>query len=91
MSEFLIEAYVSRASGAAANARPMLADLTLTAGRLTRDGRWVRFVRSIFVPEEELCFYLFEANSKEVVREAAELSGLHFDRILEATSDWVST
>ena len=87
MTEYLVEAYVSRDSRAGANARPVLDSLTLTAGQLTCEGEGVRFVRSIFVPEEELCFYLFEAQTMEAVAEAAKRSGLAFVRILEATSD----
>jgi hypothetical protein len=33
-------------------------------------------VRSIFVPEDEACFYLFQAESVEDVRETARRAGL---------------
>lgn len=47
---------------------------------LEREGVSVRFLRSIFVPEDETCFYLYRADSAEVVSEAvrrAELSVEH--------------
>lgn len=50
------------------------------------EGIPVRFVRSIFVPEDESCFYLFEAPSAEAVRQAVHRARLRFDRIVEAVT-----
>ena len=36
----------------------------------------VRYVRSIFVPEDETCFHLFEGPSEEAVRKAGAEAGL---------------
>jgi len=79
MAEFLVEFYVSRTDTAfvergAEHAR-------LAAERLTRDGTTVRYVRSIFVPEDETCFLLYEAPSIDAVRAAAERAGLGAGRI----------
>lgn len=74
MSEFLVEAYVSR--GAA----------PVDELRLHEVSPVVRLVRSIFVPEDETCFYLFEAPSIEAVREAMPRAGLRVERISEATA-----
>jgi hypothetical protein len=38
----------------------------------------------VFVPEDETCFYLYEAGSEEVVREAASRADLRIERIVEA-------
>jgi hypothetical protein len=43
-----------------------------------------RYLRSTYVPEDEICFHLFEAESVESVREASLLASLIFDRIVEA-------
>jgi Protein of unknown function (DUF4242) len=43
-----------------------------------------RYLRSILVPGDEMCFHLFEASSAEAVREAAQLAGLAYARIVEA-------
>ena len=85
MAEFLVETYASRNAGAeveqgAERARAAAAQLTL-------EGKPVRFLRSIFVPEDETCFYLFEAASLEAVREAAQRAALSFDRIAEAFAE----
>jgi hypothetical protein len=84
MSEFLVEAYVSRV---AAPVGPAVEDLSLAADELTQEGQHVRFLRSIFVPEDETCFYLYQALSIDAVREAASRAGLRFQRVTEAVSN----
>jgi Protein of unknown function (DUF4242) len=81
VSEFLVETYASRF------AKQVTADLSLVAEELTREGTPVRFLRSIFVPEDETCFYLVRAASADAVRAAAARSGLLFERITEAVFD----
>ncbi len=78
MPEFLVELYVSRSDGAAVERRARRA--RLAAEELTREGRPVRYVRSIFVPEDETCFLLYEAATAEDVEEAARRASLPFDR-----------
>ena len=41
-------------------------------------------MRAIFVPEDETCFFLYEAESADAVREATRLAGLSSVRITEA-------
>lgn len=84
MSEFLVEVYVPRA--AAASAMPRLEEVLGMADELTRGGRHVQLLRSIFVPDDETCFYLYEGQSGEAVREAATRSGLQVERVVEAVS-----
>lgn len=82
MAEFLLELYVPRS-------RPEIvatgAERTrVAAEQLTREGRPVRYVRSLFMPEDETCFHLCEAGSADDVRLAAERAALPFDRVIEA-------
>jgi hypothetical protein len=49
-------------------------------------GREVRLIQSIFVPEDETCFYLFEAQSRDYARQAAIRSGLQVERVVGAES-----
>jgi hypothetical protein len=85
MSEFLVEVYVSRA--AAPTARQALEQVRGAADELRREGQHIRFLHSIFVPADETCFYLFEAQSDDAVREAANRSGLLIDRVVAAVCE----
>lgn len=85
MPEFLVEAYVPRS--AAATATRHVEEVSLAAEQITQEGRYVCLLRSIFVPEDEIGFYLFHAQSEEAVREAARRGGLQFERVVEAVSD----
>lgn len=89
MSEFLVEVYRPRVAASAAE--PGVEDLCRAAEELTREGTQVGFLRSIFVPEEETCFYLFQASSVEAVRAAAARAGLRFERVTGAVSEAAQT
>src|ERR1700730_15637661 len=89
MSKFLVEVYVSQAGAAVAAPRPD--DVARVADELTREGRHVRLLRSILVPEDETCLYLFRAQTGDVVREAATRAGLRFEHVVEVTADWSRT
>jgi Protein of unknown function (DUF4242) len=83
MPEFLLELYVARSDGEAAERT--VARARRAAEALTREGTPVRCVSSIFVPEDETCFLLYEAGSVDVVREAAGRAALPFERITAAS------
>ncbi len=82
MAEFLVELYVARTDGAAVDRGAVNA--RRAAQKLTREGTPVRYLRSIFVPEDEICFHLYEAETAEHVREAARRAELSFERVTEA-------
>jgi hypothetical protein len=82
VAEYLVELYVSRSDGAAAERGGRQA--RLAAEQLTREGTPVRYLRSIFVPDDETCFYLYEAASADAVREAARRASLPSERVIEA-------
>ncbi len=85
MAEFLVEFYVSRDDAGAVERG---AERTrLAAEELTREGTPVRYLRSIFVPEDETCFFLYEAGSAAAVREAARRSTLSFEHVAETAPD----
>jgi hypothetical protein len=54
------------------------------AEELTRVGTPVRFLRSIYVPEDETCFHLYQAASPEHVREAARRANLPLENVAVA-------
>jgi len=51
---------------------------------MRREGEQVRFLRSIFVPEDDTCFFLYEAPSAQSVRAAAMRAELGVLRVDEA-------
>ena len=55
-----------------------------TSQRFTASGKPVRYIRSTFVPEEAVCFCLFEASMREHVREVNDAASLPYRRIVEA-------
>ena len=85
MPEFLVELYVSRAD--AASTVPGAERARLAAEELSRQGTAIRYLRSIFIPDDETCFHLYTAGSVEAVHELATRAGLRFERISEAAPE----
>jgi Protein of unknown function (DUF4242) len=83
MPEFLLELYMARSAGD--TAERAVASAHSAAEALTREGTPVRCLSSIFVPEDETCFVLFEADSEATVRNAAARAALPFERITPAS------
>jgi hypothetical protein len=82
MPEYLLELYVSRGDAGAVERGAERS--RRSAAELTREGTPVRYLRSIFVPEDETCFFLYEAASADAVREVARRAQLSFERVTEA-------
>jgi hypothetical protein len=84
MPEYLLELYVSPADAylAAGDGR----SIREAAEELTRRGTHVRYHRSIFVPAEETCFVLLEADSIQQIHETTRLANVRCDRINGAVS-----
>ncbi len=84
MPEFLIEVYVSRRDPVAVERGEERA--RIAAEELAREGTPVRFLRSIFIPEDETCFYLCEAGSVHAATELAARADLSLDRVVESVA-----
>ena len=80
MPSYLVETYLARGHAGEQAAREQRA--RSAADELTR----VSFDRSIHVPEDELCFFVFDAPSSRDVLLAAERAELGPIRIVEAVS-----
>jgi hypothetical protein len=79
VASFLLESYVPKV------AEPAPGELTRRLDTAAQAlGSEVRYVRAIFVPEDETCFYFFEGPSAEAVRLVAARAGLRYERILRA-------
>jgi hypothetical protein len=81
VSEYLVEAYVS---ACLQDVERIAAQAAKAAEELEREGKSVRYLRSIFVPEEETCFHVYAAGSAADVREASERAGISPERIAAA-------
>jgi hypothetical protein len=83
MPTYLVEAYKPHGRDVEELAR--LEESAQAAAReVSRSHADVRYVRAILVPEDETCFYVFEAPSREVVAQAAVRAGLSEARITES-------
>ncbi len=74
MSEYLLEFYVARDDDRGASDGGE--SVRVAAEELTRRGSAIHVRWSMFVPDEETCFVLFEAESPEAVSDAAVLANL---------------
>lgn len=81
MTTYLVEAYVTKLDEF--SMRSLAAEVRTTAAAVTRNGTPVRYLGSIFVPEDETCFHLLEAASADVIRQARRGGSFAFERIVE--------
>jgi Protein of unknown function (DUF4242) len=80
VSKYLVEVYAPPpAELAEVEARVRRAAAASPSGHVS-----ARYLRSILVPGDQMCFHIFEAPSAEAVRKAAQLAGLAYARIVEA-------
>jgi hypothetical protein len=81
---YLVETYLARGNAGERAARERRARSSAEA--LTREGTRVRFEGSTYVPEDEMCFFTFEAPSGREAALVAQLAGLDAVRVVEALS-----
>lgn len=84
MPSYLVEAYLARGDVAGRAARERRA--RSAAEELTRQGTRVRFNRTIHIPEDEICFFVFDAPSGRDAALAAQRAELAPLRVVEAVS-----
>ena len=82
MPLYLAELY--RASGEGDDLVKAAARARAAADGLARTGTRVRCIRSVFVPDDETWFLLYEAPSAAAVAEAAGKADLRVERVVEA-------
>ena len=82
MPSYVVEAYVSsREPGKLDDAAERAREVTVA---LEAEGRRIQFVRSTFLPTDEVGFLVFEAESADVVGELAARAEITYERIVEA-------
>ena len=79
-----METYLSR--GAAGERAAREARARLASEELTREGTRVEFFGSTYVPDDEICFFTFDAPSRRVAALTAERAGIEALRVVEALS-----
>ena len=84
MPSYLVETYLARGQAGERAARERRA--RSVAEELTRGTTRVRFDHSIHVPEDEICFYVFDASSARDAAHVAQRAGLDPLRVVEAVS-----
>jgi hypothetical protein len=82
MSKYLAELYLARRNGRDVDG--IAARAQQAAEQLSAEGTPVRYLQSIYVPEDETWFCLFDAESIEAVAAATRRADLACDRIVEA-------
>jgi hypothetical protein len=79
VTDYLLELYVAQADAQAVAGDALR--VRRASEERTRQGTHVRYLRSIFVPDDETCLMIFEAASAEAVRDVARLADLSFDHV----------
>jgi len=82
MPSYLIESYLPRRRVGELPA--VVSRLRRATETLTAEGAHVRHVRSTFVPNDELCLHLLEADSAATVGEASRRAAVEPARVVQA-------
>jgi hypothetical protein len=83
VATYVVEMYVSRARGGERSKLDRRA--RAAAESVSAEGVPVLYVRSVFLPEDEICLHFFDAPSREAVEEVARRAALAYERLVEAT------
>ena len=81
---YLAELYLPRGASLADVARLARAGVDSASAV----GPPIRFLQAIFVPADESCFMLYQAESAADVTAAGTRAGLTFDRVAAAIATW---
>ena len=81
MPEFLAESYTPRLAAA-----PCAGDVARAAAQASGPQAPVQFLGAVAVPEEETCFWLYQAPTTAAVCAAMTAAGLRPERIMQAVA-----
>ena len=85
MGRYLAELYLPK--GAAGDVASATARARAAAAKAEEEGTPIRCLRSIFVPEDETWFLLYDAPTSAAVRRAVERAALTCARVVEAREE----
>lgn len=83
MATYLAETYMPTTRSGAL--RDTAHKVRATTEQMTVEGTPIRYLRTIFLREDEICFHVYEAGSPESVIEASRRAAVPIDRVVEAT------
>jgi hypothetical protein len=84
VNQFLVELYLPRRGEAVL--RDAAVRARIASEQVTSEGKQVRYLRTIFVPEDEICFHLYDAQSADAVGEASLRARIAYERIVRVVS-----
>ncbi|HEX5622714.1 MAG TPA: hypothetical protein VFX51_30080 [Solirubrobacteraceae bacterium] len=84
MPSYLIESYLPRSHSRELTV--VVSRLVQATETLTAEGTHVRHLRSTFVPTDELCLHLLEAESAATAGEASRRAAIEPERVVQALS-----
>jgi len=82
MSRYLAELYLPKTRSG--DLREAAVRARSAAEAMTREGKPVRYLRALFLGDDETCFHLYEAGSPELVLEASRRAAIPVERVTEA-------
>jgi hypothetical protein len=82
MPSYLVESYLPRSR--ADELQAAITQMQIAADALVAEGTLVRYLRSTFLPVDEICLHLLEAESASLAGEAVRRAGISFERVVEA-------
>ena len=80
MPHYLVESYLADSPAAVEDARER-------ARSVGDDEAGIRYLRTTFLPGDEVVLHMFEAPSPEALGEAGRVAALSYDRIVEAVEE----
>jgi hypothetical protein len=86
---FLAELYLSRSAQDELGRRSEI--VRQAAEQLTAEGKQISYERTLFVPEDESCFYVFTGQQTDDVAEVCRRAGIPYERITEAVGPEAAT
>jgi hypothetical protein len=82
MTSFLVEVY--RSGSDTESLRDVADRLSDEARRVSKEGTPVKYADTIFLPSDETCLHVFDADTEAAVRAVAQVVGIHVDRVVPA-------
>jgi hypothetical protein len=81
-AKYLVEAYIPTSKTASLGDQEVR--LRAAAREMATEGTIIRYKDTLLIPEEEICFFVFEASSPKDVEEVSRRAEISYERIVRA-------